>query len=347
MFNTPFGTQTQAAYTLTDLTLAINKVPNAARYIGWIERTFGSIFTPRPITQTTFMVEQMNGVLNLLVSQPRGGPAPKNATGKRSMRNFSVPHYLLEDVILAHEVEGVRAFGTQNEAETEEMVYAWKMAEMRGKHELTREWLQTHALKGIVLDGDGTELVDLFDEFGISRKEVDFDLDDNNTDVNEKCREVVQHIEDKLLGDTMTSIGVFCARDWFNALVKHPKVQEAYRYFETTQQLSADHSKKFTFAGLTFFPHGGATTDPAGATRKFVEDGYAHAFPIGGNQTFIEAIAPGDFLETVNTLGLPFYAREARDLEFNRWRKIHTQMNVLPMCTRPEVLVRIGMDIDD
>ena len=44
------------------------------------------------------------------------------------------------------------------------------------------------------------------------------------------------------------------------------------------------------------------------------------------------------FSETVNTLGLPRYAKAAFDPEFNRWVKVHTQMNPLPLCLRPRVL---------
>ena len=48
----------------------------------------------------------------------------------------------------------------------------------------------------------------------------------------------------------------------------------------------------------------------------------------------------GDFVETVNTVGLPRYAKQAIDDEFGRWVKVHSQSNPLPICTRPRVLVK-------
>jgi len=50
--------------------------------------------------------------------------------------------------------------------------------------------------------------------------------------------------------------------------------------------------------------------------------------------------APADFNETVNTPGLPLYAKLA-PRKFERGWDIHTQSNPLPLCRRPEVLVKV------
>ena len=50
--------------------------------------------------------------------------------------------------------------------------------------------------------------------------------------------------------------------------------------------------------------------------------------------------APADYIETVNTIGLPRYAKQATDQEFGRWVKLHTQSNPLPICTRPKTLIK-------
>jgi hypothetical protein len=66
----------------------------------------------------------------------------------------------------------------------------------------------------------------------------------------------------------------------------------------------------------------------------------AHFFPVGVPGLFRQYNAPADFVETVNTLGLPRYAKQAVDQEFGRWVKLHTQSNPLPICTRPKVLIK-------
>jgi len=329
-------------FDLIGMTAAINKVPDSQRLIGHTEKL--GIFRPVPITTTTFGVEEYNGVLNLLVSQPRGAPALKNTTGKRKMRNFSVPHYPLDDVILPAEIQNVRAFGDENAAETAASIMARKLAQMRMKHDLTREWLRFKCLEGILVDGDATSLVNYFTEFGISQEIVDWDLDDAATDVNAKCRALIDFIETNLKGDTMTGVHCYCSPEFYDLLVGHPNVEKAFTYFSTTQQLSADYRAGFNFAGVTFTRITSTTTDPAGVSRKMVDANYAQAFPVGTVTTFQEVISPGDFMETANTMGIPYYAKQM-EMEFNRGTKIHTQMNVLPICTRPEVLVKVGMNI--
>lgn len=330
-------------FDLIALTAAINRVPDAARYIGLTERY--NIFRPAPITSTAFSVEEYNGVLNLILSQPRGGPAAKNVSGKRKLRNFAVPHYPLEDIIKPDEIQNVRAFGSESQAETLANVFAKKLSEMRRKHDLTREWLRFQALKGILVDGDTSTIYNYYTEFGISQNIVDLDLDVSSSDINGLCRDVLNTIEDNLKGDMMDGVVAFCSRDFYKDFINHANVKAAFQYYSTAQQLSGDFRKQFEFAGITWVPVGASTTDPAGTARKFIEDGYAYAVPLGTLETFQEVIAPADFVETVNTPGLPFYAKQ-EPMKFGRGVEVHTQMNILPIVTRPECLVKIGKNID-
>lgn len=325
-------------FDLISMTRAINKVPDAARLIGRTEQL--GIFTANPISTTTVMVEQMNGVLNLLTSVPRGGPAPKNTTAKRSMRSFTVPHYPLEDVILPHEVQNVRMFGSESNAETAANVMARKLGEIRMKHDLTKEWLRFQALKGIVLDGDGSTLYNFFTEFGLSQQTQSFELDQSTTDVNEQCRIALRYMRTHLQGDMMNGARAFCSPEFYDLFIKHSSVKDAFKYFATQQQLSGDFSGQFQFGGITWEPIESSTTDAAGTARLFVATNEAMLFPMGTTTTFQEVLAPADFMETANTQGLPYYAKQ-EPMDFNRGTKIHTQMNVLPICTRPEVLLRL------
>ncbi|MBE0660736.1 MAG: major capsid protein, partial [Bryobacteraceae bacterium] len=44
--------------------------------------------------------------------------------------------------------------------------------------------------------------------------------------------------------------------------------------------------------------------------------------------------------ETANTLGLPLYAKQ-EPRKFGRGTDLHSQSNPLPICHRPEVLVKV------
>ena len=92
---------------------------------------------------------------------------------------------------------------------------------MRNKHAITLEHLRMGALKGVILDADGSTLYDLYSEFGISPKTVNFALSTSTTEVLLKVLEVKRHIEDNLRGEFMTGIMCLCSQGFFDALTTH------------------------------------------------------------------------------------------------------------------------------
>jgi hypothetical protein len=153
--NNPFHTP---AFSMAALTAAINLLPN--RY-GRLEAL--NLFPIKPVRQRQIIVEERNGVLNLLPTLPPGSPGTVGRRGKRTLRSFVVPHIPHDDVVLPEEVQGVRAFGSESEVETIAGVMARHLETMRNKHAITLEHLRMGALKGVILDADGSTLVDLFE----------------------------------------------------------------------------------------------------------------------------------------------------------------------------------------
>ncbi|MDX9819490.1 MAG: major capsid protein, partial [Desulfococcus multivorans] len=193
----------------------------------------------------------------------------------------------------------------------------------------------------IIIDSDGSTLYNLYTEFGISQKTVNFALSTSGTNVAAKCREVTRHIEDNLKGEVMTEVRCLVDEGFFDALIAHASVKEVFlNHAAAIQTLGGDPRKKFPFGGITFEEYRGKATDMDGTTRQFIADDQGHAFPMGTMATFQTLYAPGDFLETVNTIGIPLYAKqEAR--KFNRGIDLHIQSNPLPICYRPGVLVKV------
>jgi hypothetical protein len=281
----------------------------------------------------------MSGVLNLLPTQPVGAPGTQGTTGKRKVRSFVIPHIPHDDTVLPEEVQGIRAFGSETELDALSNLMAQKLQTMRGKHAITLEHLRMGALKGVILDADGSTLYDLYSEFSISPKTVSFALGSGTTEVLLKVLEVKRHIEDNLKGEFMTGILCLCSQGFYDAFTTHSKVKEAFMYFQRNQQLGNDYRTGFTFGGVTFEEYRGQATDAAGNVRKFIADDEAHFFPLGTANTFRTYFAPADFNETANTLGLPLYAKQ-EPRKFGRGTDLHCQSNPLPVCARPECLVR-------
>lgn len=329
--NPDFGTKS-----MTD---AISMYPPIYGRVG----AMGIFGDERGIPDRKVTVEYKNGVINLLVSKVEGAPADVAKTDKRHLRTFTAPHFPYEDSILAASLQSVRKFGTVNEREAVAEVVAQKLADMRKPHDITKEFLRVGALKGLILDGDGsTVIANLFTEFGITQMIEYFDLSNASSNVRKHCLDVVRHIEDALKGDVMTRVHCLCGSNFFDAFTEHAKVKEAYARWQYGEALRGDFRSGFLFGDITFEEYRASATTKAGSTVKFIADDDAWFFPVGTVDTFRHWNAPANFVEAVNTLGLPYYAKQER-MKFDRGIDIYTESNPLPMCLRPDVLVKGGI----
>jgi hypothetical protein len=324
-----------SAFDMTSLTSAINLLPNM---YGKLESL--KLFPQKSVRTRNISVEEQNGILSLLPTQIPGGSATVGTRGKRKLRSFTIPHIPHDDVVLPEEVQGIRAFGSETELQAMANVITDHLQSMRNKHAITLEHLRMGALKGVILDADGSELVNLYSEFEITPKIVSFALGTTTTDVKKKCLEVLRHIEDNLRGEFMTGVHCLVSPEFFDALTSHAKVKEAYDRWQEGAALRDDMRSGFTFGGITFEVYRGQATDPDGNVRRFIAANEGHCFPIGTAESFVTYFAPADFNETVNTLGLPLYAKQC-PRKFDRGTDLHTQSNPLPMCLRPGVLVKV------
>lgn len=324
------------AYNMYALTQAINILPNN---YGKLQQM--NLMPGKGVRSRNVIVEEKNGVLNLLDTMPPGSPGQQNKLGKRTVRSFVIPHIPVEDVILPAEFDGLRAFGSESETEVLASIMNDHLQTLKNKFAITREYHRMGALKGIVYDSDASSVIyNFYTEFGISQKTIDFALTSTSTNVLSKCLETVRHIEDNLKGDVMTRVHCLCSEGFFDALVAHTNVKAAYaNYQEAAQRMGGDMRSGFVFGGITFEEYRGTATDKDGNARPFITANEAHFFPVGTFSTFATLYAPGDFLETVNTPGIEIYVKqEAR--KFNKGIDLFAESNSLPICYRPGVLVR-------
>ena len=335
---------TATGFDIAAMTAAITKLPNL------YNRVTG-MFPEQPINTTTVMIEQSNGTLNIVRSRERGAPADKVIADKRALRSLVIPHIPVADVVLPHEIQNVRAFGSESALETQSAVLALKLQKMKNTIDQTREFLSVGALKGVILDADGSTLYNLFTEFGITSASnpgdigkylsLDFVLDSDSTDVRAKCIAVKRHIELNLRGERMTGIRCLCSSTFYDALIGHPEVQEAYRYWQNNgQNLSDDYRNGFRYGGIMFEEYNASWTDKDANVRSAIATNKGICFPEGTGNTFETVVAPGNFLEAANTMGMPYYARQ-QEKPMGQGLDLWAEANVLPICKRPEVLVEV------
>lgn len=318
------------------LTQAISLVPNTYGYL-----TKRNIFNFTGVAADSVVIEMMNNVLQLLPSKERGGNSNQAKQEKRSAVSLKIPHIPLEDFIRPSEFKGIRAFGTDNQLEHASNVMLRKLEKNHRSYEVTWEFLYWGAMKGVVIDGDGeTILANLFNAFNVTKKVINFELDNPESNIEEKCYELTSHIEDNLYGDVMTGVRCAVSPEFFADFIKHPNVEKFYLNHAEALKLIGNPRKGFTFAGVTFEEYRGRAPLASGEIKRFIDIGKGHAYPEGTYETFGGAYGPGDFMDTADTEGIAIYARQ-EPLRFNKGVDLYFESNPLPYVTRPGVLVEV------
>lgn len=320
----------QELMTLGSLTAAINKLPPMPTKIGAM-----NLFTPKPISTTTILIDELEGRLSLVPSTPRGGPASKMATGKRKSHSFQATHLSLGKLVLAEDSQGVRAFGSEDQAEALADVVNSRLQELKNSILVTREYQRIGAIKGQVLDADGTTvLADMYDEFDVTQKVVGMSLA-SNTNPRAKLMEAKRASEKAAGGVILSGTKVLASPEFMDALTGNEAVKAAYAGYQAAQdRLGGDVRAGFVFGGCEFIEYDASVGD-----RRFIGAGDAYLFPTMPG-LFIETFSPADYIETVNTLGKEFYAK-AKVIDMDKGWDIEAQTNPLPMCTIPGACIKL------
>lgn len=317
-------------FSTEELSLAITNLPTR---IGVPADT--ELFRIIPGTTNSFGVEFYEETQTLVPTTEWGGVPPKNTSGKRHAKSWKIPHMPLEDTVNAADVIGIRAFGS-TAAETVSGKVLDKLQLMKNKIDATLAFRRMKAKQGVILDADGSVIVDYFADFGVTRTEIDFDLGTSTTNVLAKCQDVIDAIEDALGQEIYSSIEVEVDRAFYDAFTNHKNVKEVFLGWSAAEQkLGRSNTSGFEFGNIKFV-----------VNRQKIGDTPVHelktgaAYPRGTQDVFVTALAPADFNETVNTQALPYYAKQDTK-KFDRGFDLHTQANQLPIVLKPKALVKV------
>lgn len=319
------------AFSVASLTAAINEQPYVPGRIGKL-----GLFQEEGITTTQVLIEHVAGLITLVANSERGAPVAKTQADKSKMRSFVTAHLKRAANILADEVQNLRAFGSESEEEAVQNYVNQRLAKLGRDLEATLEYQRIGAIRGQILDADGTTVIyDLYSEFGITQTAVDFILGTAGTKVRNKVREAMRASEDALGAASATGYRAFCSDVFFDKFIEHDKVAAAFDRYNDGEMLRNDPRAGFEFGGVVWENYRGKV----GAT-PFIPDGDALLVPEGVADLFITRFAPADYMETVNTLGLPKYSKQ-EPLPMNRGVDLEAQSNPISLCTRPGAVIRL------
>lgn len=325
------------AFGTASLCAAIQLAPYKPKMIGGM-----GLFSEKGINTNVAFIEKKGKKLSLLPTANRGTVNTVRSTTPRTAIPFNVPHVPHFQSILADDVYGIRAFGSESELQAVASHVNEQLIGMKENHEVTWEYHRIGALKGEVLDADGTTVIyNFFTEFDLTQTVIPWYSTD--ADYSETATTIIRTLADALGNDNPTGIVALCGNDYFDAVTRHDSIKSAYDRWRDGEYLRMSHlgpawfsaaTNGFMYQNIMFVNYRGQIDD-----ITFIPDDEAYFFPSGIPGLFIDIMAPADFMETVNTKGKRIYAKQER-MKFDKGVELHTQSNVLSMCTQPNVIIK-------
>lgn len=319
------------AFSTVSLTKAINVAPHFPQRIAEL-----GLFSEEGMTTTSAMIEQLGTTLSLVPSGTRGSPANATAGDKAKLIPFPAVHLPQRATIIADSVQNLRAFGSESELQTVQSVVNKRLEKMRRNLDATIEFHRMGAIKGQVLDSDGTSvLLDMYTAFGVAQQTHNMVLGTAGTKVRTKIVEAKRKSEDDLGGLMYKSMRAFCSPEFFDLFVAHGDVAAAFDRWNSGEFFRQDVRAGFFHGGVYWEEYRGKV-----GGVPFIAAGEAYLVPEGVPDMFITNYAPADYEETVNTIGLPYYAKQ-EPMRMNKGRELEAQSNPLCLNTRPRSVIKL------
>lgn len=320
------------AFNTTSLTAAINDIdarPTRLAELG--------LFNESGVTTTTVQVEKQGATLALVSAASRGANGQQLSANTRGLIPFNTIHLPQKTQLLADEIQNVRAFGSENEVQVLQNIVNERLARMRMQLDATIEYQRIGAIKGQILDADGTTvLTNILTAFGITKNTHAMALATAGTEVRNKIVEAKRKVEKELNMIPVRSYRILAGAAFFDAFISNESVKAAYDRWQDGQFGRDDVRNGFTFGGVTIEEYRGGI-----GSTPFIADDKAYLIPEGVPDLFITRFAPANYMETVNTIGLPYYAKQEL-MDFDKGVDIETQSNPISLCTRPRAVIELS-----
>jgi hypothetical protein len=319
------------AFSLVSMTKAITETPYQPGRIGEL-----GWFSTEGISTTSVMIERTGSTLSLVPTAARGAPGKPIHGDKAKLVSIPSVHLPQRATISADEVQNIRTFGSETEVESVQNVVNKRLVKMRRDIDTTMEWMKVGAMKGQVVDADGTTaLYNMFTLFGVTQQTKDMNLDSDTTKVRNMVVDAKRMVEAELGGLSYRSLRVLCSPEFFDSFVAHPGVEAAYNRWNDGQFLREDQRMGFGFGGVYWEEYRGSVSG-----QQFIEANSAYLVPEGVPDMFVGFFAPADYMETANTMGLPYYAKQER-MRMDKGVEVESQSNPIMLNTRPRAVVRL------
>lgn len=314
-------------FSVQSLTAAINQndvVPGRIKALG--------LFHERGIPTTECVIDYKKGIVELVQSTLRGGNPQYVQERTRNAIKIQTIHLVQAGNLYADDFQNIRPFGNESFDDQVQRLMLESFEGMKNNNEATIEYQRAGALVGKILDKDGSVILDIHKEFGLEAEidEIDFTIP---LTIKKQIREIKRKSKDALKVNNVSRWVALCGSEFFDTLEDTQRVRESYTRFGEGEILRKDNDA-ISFASVAWEEY-----DAFVGETKFIEDDEAILIPVVEGLC-ITRFAPANYNETVNTIGVPHYAKAAPKY-MDKGFDIECQSNPISLITVPNAIRRI------
>lgn len=313
-----------------------------------------NLFPADPIATTVVGIQRVGNTLRVLPQKPRGARGAEAPAANEKIFYLEVPHFPMPDTLGPSDIQNKAAIVDGRPVPmTVDLATAKKLRQLRRSHGITREYLKFAALKGLVKDGDGRTIVDLYDFFGITKKTVDLVLGTAGTDIVAKLEEIRNSVLTNVQGDTVSRVEVVIGSTLLGRLLQHPKFEKYWLNTPAAQELiklerhnlGQDFGRTIDTGTLLLRESTGYVPVKNPGTGAIENEALMAptlgvAYPAGTSDMFRTYDAPPHHINHVNEPGQEIFISE-KVLDHGEGVELKSQSNALPIVQRPEALVEV------
>lgn len=259
------------------------------------------------LTTKTVTFEERAGTLALVKDQIEGSKPQTTGNDLRKLHSYPMTHHPMLDALLPQDIATVlRPGALAPEFDSKERALMWKMEKIRKSYDRTLNFARFRTLaNGDLWSPGGTISGNLYTDFGVTRKNENFDLANATSDIIGHCEAIISNFQDQATeGQEIQKVVAYCSPGFFSALISHPKVTAAYNLYAVAapQQISRDRAggmglyRRFIFSNIEFIE---VTQSVAGT--PLVDTDKAVFVADDGDGSFVSYFGPPQRFGYVNT----------------------------------------------
>jgi hypothetical protein len=302
-------------------------------------------FEPTPVTTDTVYVVSRKYYVNLVRTTLRGAPIEMATPDDKDARPLRIPRIAKGDKLMAHELANISPMEDETETDRAAAEVAKKQNKLIADVEATFEFQRMGSLNGLILDTDGSTLVNFFTEFGITPPaDIDLQLDDPNMTVGDLRQRVATLIVMPIArasgagNDPRFKVKALCGDAFWFAVTGHPALEKTYLNQVAAAELRGEKLwDQFEFAGVTFVHYRG--TDD-GSTIS-IPSNKARFFPVGVPGMWQHVMGPmNESIDLLNQPGRRYFPfLEVDPSKKNQWVQPEIYSYPLFVNARPDLVV--------